>query len=291
VNTRRVVPKLEFYITNVCNFSCQGCNRFNDINFRGWQDWNDYADVIHRWAQRIDIKQIVIMGGEPLLNPTIKQWVLGLSQAFGTHTQIMSNGSYINRVPGLYDVLRTTGSWIGVSIHEESMRDQIYQGIRDFFPGEFEERIAQTKAGGERSFSDDNFVRVETWNYTHFTPNALRVTDQGRFTLHDNPPEKAFESCAFQHHKNYHFIRGKIYRCGPVALFPELDDQFDLDLSVEDKALLRSYQPLSIDDYDQKANNFFEHIDDMIPQCKFCPTNAPYHALKSVTIKKRIHNK
>ena len=31
----------EFYITNVCNLSCNGCNRFNNYKFRGFQRWED----------------------------------------------------------------------------------------------------------------------------------------------------------------------------------------------------------------------------------------------------------
>jgi molybdenum cofactor biosynthesis enzyme MoaA len=35
---------LEVYITNVCNLSCRGCNRFNNYNFKGHQLWADHAD-------------------------------------------------------------------------------------------------------------------------------------------------------------------------------------------------------------------------------------------------------
>jgi organic radical activating enzyme len=286
VDTRRVIPKLEFYITNVCNLSCEGCNRFNDIHFKGHQLWKDYDDIIRRWAEKIKIEHIVIMGGEPFLNPSISDWISGLSKYFNTNVQVMSNGTYITRVPGLYDLLRTTKSWIGISIHEESLRETIYQNIRNFFPANVQENTVDPIAGGERSFYDGK-VRIETWNYTHFTKNALKSTEEGRYTLHDNPPEAAFQICAFQQHKNYHFIRGKIYRCGPVALFPELDNQFDLDLSLEDKALIRAYRPLSIDEYDSRAEDFFAHIDDMIPQCKFCSADDTYHELKFVAQKRK----
>lgn len=290
MDTRRVIPKLEFYITNVCNLSCQGCNRFNDLHFKGHQLWRDYEHVIRRWSEKIRIDQIVVMGGEPLLNPSIKEWITGLYQAFGSNIQIMSNGTYIDRVPDLYSVVKANWTWIGVSIHEESDRELIHSKIKRFLGDGVSEITENTKAGGKNRFVSKDNVEVETWDYTHFTKNALRITDQGRYTLHNNTPESAFQVCAFQQHKNYHFIRGKIYRCGPVALFPELDDQFDLDLDPRDKELIRSYRPLSIDEYDDRADDFFAHIDDMIPQCKFCSNDDTYHELKFVAQKRKKIN-
>ena len=116
----------------------------------------------------------------------------------------------------------------------------------------------------------------------------MRYNTAGRATLHNNTPESAFSTCAFAHNKNYHFIRGKLYRCGPVGLFPDLDDQFDLDLSPEDKQLIRAYQPLSIDEYDHKNQEFFDHIDDMIPQCKFCSNDDTKHPLEFQPKKSRV---
>ena len=287
MDTRRVIPKLEFYITNVCNLSCQGCNRFNDLHFKGHQLWKDYAEIINRWAEKIRIDQIVVMGGEPLLNPSIKEWIQGLYWAFGSNIQIMSNGTYIDRVPGLYSVVKENWTWLGVSIHENQSRELIHEKIRKFLGDGVFEIEKNTKAGGVHRFVSKDHVEVETWNYTHFTKNAMKINDRGRYTLHDNPPENAFRVCAFQQHKNYHFIRGKIYRCGPVALFPELDDQLDLDLSVEDKKLIRAYLPLGIDEYDSRSDEFFDHIDDMIPQCKFCSADDTYHELKFVSRKRK----
>jgi len=45
------IPYAEFYIINVCNLACPGCNRFNNYNFVGYQRWADYADVYAQWAK------------------------------------------------------------------------------------------------------------------------------------------------------------------------------------------------------------------------------------------------
>lgn len=293
------LDKLEFYITNVCNLTCDGCNRFNNIKFKGWQDWDDYEDIIQDWAEKITLKNPVIMGGEPLLNPSIKKWIKGLSDLWGP-VQVLSNGTYVDRIPGLKDSMLWKEpnqfgaghrAWLGVSLHDKQQKDEIFDRIRNFLGDDIQEIDApNTHLGGVKSFLDRSSpLFVEVWEQFNFKSNALRTTSQGRYTLHDNQPEAAFQICAFQHHKNYHFIRGKIYRCGPVALFPELDDQYDLDLSIQDKQLIRAYQPLTLEEYDTRAADFFAHIDDMIPQCKFCSADDRYHELVFHQPKKNIN--
>ena len=71
--------------------------------------------------------------------------------------------------------------------------------------------------------------------------------------------------------KCYHFIKGALYKCGPVALFPEFDLQHNLDISAEDRNLINSYAPLQVEQYEQRGQEFLEQIDQVIPQCKFCP--------------------
>lgn len=65
----------EFYITNVCNLTCNGCNRFNSFRIKGWQAWSQYKSIYEKWSQQLNIGIISIMGGEPLLNPEFYQWV------------------------------------------------------------------------------------------------------------------------------------------------------------------------------------------------------------------------
>ncbi len=52
--------KVEFYITNVCNYTCDNCNRFNNHKFSGWQRWSDYEGIYRQWAERIELQAITI---------------------------------------------------------------------------------------------------------------------------------------------------------------------------------------------------------------------------------------
>ena len=59
MNKKFQLDYVEFYITNVCNLTCQGCNRFNSFKFKGWQKWEDYADTYKQWSEQIEFRESV----------------------------------------------------------------------------------------------------------------------------------------------------------------------------------------------------------------------------------------
>lgn len=282
------LKKIEFYINNTCNLSCSGCNRFNDLHFKGWQSWDDYKDDYTLWAKYLSIDEIVILGGEPLLNPTLPQWIKGIQQLWPKATiQILTNGTYLDRVKGIYELCGVSiGTWIGVSVHEETDFDIMIEQAHKFLRAPVKElkldKSDYWMGGADKTFIDENEVIVRLYKQTDFMRNALLPGKEKRFTLHNNQPELAHSNCGFAQHKNYHFIKGKMYKCGPVALFPELDDQFDLELSDDDKQLIRSYKPLSAQTFGTESDEFFSTLDNVIPQCKFCNTLPDWHPLEFV---------
>ncbi len=262
------IPYVEFYIINVCNLACQGCNRFNNYNFTGYQRWDDYADVYAQWAKEVQPNTIGLLGGEPLLNPTFMDWVQGINSLWpATKLRIITNGFRLDRVPELYDTLknkRVIELWVG--IHNKQHKQEIIQKVKNF-----------TQAPHKVEFnSDDPYrqymiitdaagVKVRVGYNWWFHQGAI-IKQDNALTLHNSDPVKAHEIC---HMKTcHHFIKGKLYKCGVAAVLPEFDQQHKLSLSTEDRELLHSYQPLSIED--SKAE-FIAKLTDPIDQCKFCP--------------------
>jgi hypothetical protein len=271
--------KIEFYITNVCNLTCEGCNRFNNYSFSGWQRWEDLEETYQQWAKYVHIDRMVLLGGEPLLNPDIIDWIYGLNRVFQTNVQILSNGTRINQVNGLYQALQANGNWMGISWHNPNTIDDFDQSVRQFLQGDVvkvDRDHPENSFGAQMMWMDSNGVKIPTWIQYDFYDSAIKTTPTGQLTLHDSDPLKAHGACGFVKHKNYHFIQGKLYKCGPAALFPEFDQQHNLDLSDEDRALLSSYRPLSVDEYETRGADFLANIDNPLPQCKFCPENTEY---------------
>lgn len=266
---KRRLPKVEFYITNVCNLTCQRCNRYNNHDFRGWQKWSDYEQEYQRWAELVTFDKIVILGGEPLLNPTILDWIHGIRTLWSnTPIQILSNGTRLTHVRGLRDVLDEQ-IWLGISWHNINDLDVLRQDMLEFLGSSCRELTGEhSRYRADLAFVDDQGCEVAVWIQNQFTDIAVKSD----WSLHNNDPQKAHDVCAFALYNCYHFIKGRFYKCGPVALLPELDQQIGLQISEQDRALLNSYQPLSTQDYEQRAEYFFRDLDQPIPQCKFCPT-------------------
>lgn len=306
---RRFVQKIEFYITNVCNLTCSNCNRFNDQDFRGHQLWKDYERDYQHWAKKLDIQGLVILGGEPMLNPSICDWVLGLNRCFGRGVQVLTNGTRLNQVRGFYDALcnfddGTWRNWVGISVHNRQDLDRFFEEATKFLRGPirtFHGKDAKLDNGNSASygadytFVDENNVAVRLWLQDEFFPAAIQ-RDQpiwmdgklvpGKYRVYDNDPVAAHSACGFATWKNYHMIRGKLHKCGPCVLMAEFDQQHPLDISAENREILRSYQALSAWDDDNVTDRFFELLDQPISQCKFCPTHEDQHRIKIKAVHK-----
>ena len=284
------LDKLEFYITNVCNLTCSNCNRYNNFHFKGWAKWDDYAEGLEQLSQHVHVQKPVILGGEPLLNPDIVKWINGLQRLWPNSypAQIQSNGTRIDRVPGLYDAIKSiSGSWIGVSIHRPEDQQEIFARIRNFLQGKIVySQNPNNSMGSVYQFKDSNGVEVHVWNNDMFGNTNVIERDNGGFGLYNSNPERAHDACSFRKWKNYHWIRGKIYKCGPVALMPEFDQQHTFDISPEDREILNSYRGLGMDELESRGPEFFETIDNIIPQCKFCPETIEYRPVYFTNTKK-----
>lgn len=291
---KRKVQKLEFYITNVCNLNCPDCNRFNDHHFRGHQLWQDYEKDYMQWGQKLSANGLVILGGEPLLNPTICDWIRGINRSFQHNVQVLTNGTRLNRTPGLYDTLVSYNdghyaNWVGISVHNRQDLDRCIDEATRFLHGDIKEYHGKgardhtghpISSGADYTFIDSNMVAVRLWLQDSFYPAAIRrdwieidgKLQPGKLRPFDSDPNLAHEACGFVQWKNYHMIRGKLHKCGPCVLMAEFDEQNPLDISDEDREIMRSYRALSAWDDEKTTHRFFKSLDRVIPQCKFCPT-------------------
>ena len=289
--------KVDFYITNVCNLTCQNCNRFNNFDFKGWQRWSDYKDQYEQWGKLVDLTAVTIMGGEPFLNPTLIDWVRGINRIFGIDVQILTNGTRFRHAPGLYEALLSDSetrlpNHIGVSLHNPDQFERLKEDILWFLKGPvhvYPKGHSENNWNSDYQFVDSNNIIVNVYNVDTFHSSAIKHSWQVNnkmqkvFALHNSNPFFAHQNCAFATFKSYHFIRGKFYKCGPVALMPEFDQQHSLYISDQDRILLNSYQPLSVDNFENYHEEFFSNLDQPIAQCKFCPDKYKFQQIFPVT--------
>lgn len=234
------IPVIEVYITNVCNLTCRGCNRFNNYNFKGHFYWEDYSNEMELWSTKLDPEKIVIMGGEPTLNPDLKNWVHHLRRLWPqTAIGIQSNGTYAR--PEHHKFWDDYKVGMMVAVHDPATADE----------------IAESRKG--RGI-------IEA-----FVFHQSAVIDKGtHFEVHQSDPSAAFKSCGMKH--SHTLYAGKLFKCPAMANLPAFRKQFPLVLDSRQEKLLGSYTPLSVDCTDEELTNFINTRETPIPQCEFCPS-------------------
>jgi len=279
----------EFYITNVCNLTCNGCNRFNNLKFKGHQHWDDYKDLYKEWSKRVTFDdKIVIIGGEPLMNPTVTQWMYGLRELWpDTRIVLLTNGTYLARAKGLFNAQNETGIDIELSLHHETARHRIYDIIGEYMHNPnytFLKKNTPQNRSPNDYFHDHKDgvgsmnIKISVIDEMDFLNNSL-ISHDDKWTLSDNNPQDAHDACHYVEFKTYNFIKGKLYKCGNVMHYLDLIDQGLLEIPNEDIALLNQYKPLTIENYTDYNNDFYNALDTPIPQCKMCVVDQQFHSL------------
>lgn len=246
----RSLELVEFYITNVCNLSCNECNRFNNYNFVGHQYWNEYASDIEQWSQRLDIENITIIGGEPTLNPDLELWASNLRRLWpNSNIMIQTNGTYIRpNFSTFWDNYKVS---FAISLHDVSTAESILKNWKK-----------------ELGYSFDTFLGGFIFH------SASVIKHNNYFTLSQSNKHESFNICGVKF--DHTMFRGRLYKCPSVALFTEFREQFDLRLTDSQHELLTSYSPLtsncSIDEIDQ----FIKNRNDPIEQCQLCPSSVTW---------------
>lgn len=132
------LDRAEFYITNVCNYNCEHCNRFNNYHFNGHQLWDDYAELYSQWGDKLSVGYISILGGEPLLNPSINKWIDGVANIWkGKTLEIVTNGTRLNKVKNLYNTIQAHPNiFIHIGLHNRDHLDDMIESVKEFLHGE-----------------------------------------------------------------------------------------------------------------------------------------------------------
>jgi len=266
--------------------ACDGCNRFNNYSFKGYQRWEDYKDTYTQWSKEVDLQSVAILGGEPLLNPTFMSWVTGVSELWpDTTVRVITNGYQLHKVNGLYELLKSNNKiklWVG--IHNKMHKQQIVNQVKEFLTAPFD--ISFNKDNLYQEFmliKDANNVAVRIEYNWWFHQGAI-IKQDDTLTLHDSDANKAHEICHMS--SCHHFVKGKLYKCGVVAVLPEFDQQHPLTLSDSDRSLMQSYQPLTSNSTKEEKNKFISDLANSIPQCKFCPSS--YHGTQIYAEEKTV---
>jgi organic radical activating enzyme len=201
----------------------------------------------------------------------VKKWLRGDITVTRWPTDLRSVPDFDAQWKSSYDAIRdpawpacdTVDAWDNLP---QSIKQEC-EDLHNFSP----ELVADQVQGWE--LCDSHGVRVAIKKEDFFYQGALIPKDHRSFYLHNSDPEQAHSVCSSK--TCHHFDKGKLYKCGQVALFKEFDQQFYLELSQADRDLIYAYQPADPEQDWSMLENFINNIKNPLPQCKFCP--GQYH--------------
>lgn len=277
------LPSVEFYITNICNLTCSECNRFNNQRFSGHYRF-DY-EVHQRWAEKIDIGETHLLGGEPTFNPELPKFIQGISELWPNSLhRLVTNGLNLSYHKSCLHILCAQFHWmVEISVHNPDHLEAIHQQILETF-GVPKFKSSMTPYPDKRElivkiFGDYTTVDQEPIPGTLLsiiTERGVHINLVAGWTFHKNAiknkltletyrsnPLKAHELCTMKGGR--HLIDGKLYKCGVVKTLPEMLTQNNKSVN----PLMLEYMPLGPD-----ANLLeIKNLSKCIPQCTFCSDN------------------
>ena len=249
---RMVIPHLEMDVAYACNLHCDGCTHYSDYAVKGHVDFEKGREWLERWSQRVYPKLFRMLGGEPTLNPRLVDFILLAAKLWpATSCEVVSNGFFIDRHPGLFEALGETGTALQISVHEES---EEYLGAV---------KLAKLKEASQKygfSFSahygtDEDFYRL----YKGKGP-TMRPFEDGK-------PGASMAVCGNDTCTTLHL--GRIWKCPPIAFLNNIEERFKLNAVPEWQPYLQ-HKGLSAD---ASAEELRDYIRKTQYFCGMCPAS------------------
>lgn len=253
------ISHLEWHITHACNFMCNGCGHFTDDSYQEIITTEDLKKWYLSWNKKIRPKEVSILGGEPLLHKdlidiiyfTKEYWQLNEDQYY----EIVTNGIFVHRHPGLPKALVDTNCVLTVSLHSY---DPKY--LKVFFKS-LKLINEWVECYGINVVINDS---ANYWLKTYYGvgKDILPFEDGDAKTSWDNCP------CGQQ---NFQLYDNKIYKCSPLAYLQLKKRKYKDKLSEKWDPYLK-YNPLLPESTQEEVYEFFNRQYESV--CSMCPKQA-----------------
>lgn len=216
-----VLPFLELMIINACNLSCQGCTTFSDLKHKGSIRWSTGKQWLEPWTDRLDLQAIGLMGGEPLMNPDLENWLYGIRELLpNAQIRFVTNGTLLHKHWKIFDILRDLGNTVfKISYHTQS--ESLDQCIDRIFENYEWEPV--TEFGINRFKEKNRDFRFQLARPEYFFKTFIGPYED--MQPHNNNPSDAFDMCVQQ--KCPLLYNGKIFKCGTLGLTPDILSRFN----------------------------------------------------------------
>ena len=272
------LPFLETMITQVCNLSCHGCTNYSDLPHKGYVTWEAGRKQLLPWLEKISIDDFGIMGGEPLINPEVSKWLLGVRNLLpDSQIRFTTNGELLHKHFEILNLSHDIGNVVfKITVHRNS--PELEEIIEKIFKTYNWEPVQE--------FGIDRFKTTNNLRLQINRPNKFIKTYKNTYAdmePHDSDPSEAFKICVQQ--KCPLLYNGKIYKCSTSGLLESTLAKFDWPNKNEWEPYLST--GIAPTDSDADILNFVNNFGKPEQLCKQCPSESGAYIdhIKTVIVK------
>jgi hypothetical protein len=252
------VPKLEMHLAYACNLRCEQCSHFSNYGFGEVLTLEEGSAWLGNWAARIEPVHFSFLGGEPLLNPKVPDF-LSLARRLWpyTHIRLITNGLLLPRCSvEFWRALSKTETTLTISIH--SRRADYLKQLHCAL-GVLSLRATQHGFRFELRNSIDGWYRL----YRGKGADMLPFDDQA--------PNSSWAACRSKHCVTLE--KNALWKCPPLAHLSRVAAKFDLARKPAWRIPL-SYTPLTLAATDDEIRDFIGRQAE--PACGMCPAKLEF---------------
>ena len=249
------IPKLEMHLAYGCNLRCQQCSHYSNYGLGGIVPLEVGRAWIVGWGERVEPVHFSFLGGEPLLNPDVAEFLrLGRTRWPHTIIRLVTNGLLLPKWDAhLWSALAETETLLTISAHS---RDPDY--VAEF------ERVVRWASEHAAQYG----VRYEIRNSIDSWHRMYQGNGPTMLPFDDGDPAASWRVCQSKHCLTVE--DNALWKCPRVAHLPRVARKFSLSSW---QAPLR-YVPLRLDASDDEIRAFIARREE--PACAMCPSTLVY---------------
>lgn len=244
------IPHLETHVTHSCNLKCKNCSHYCDIGYYAPIDHRSKIESIKEWSQKIVIDKFAILGGEPLLESQVTDYIESVAKCFkNAERRLVTNGLLLHYYDDAFaKLIKKTNTRLIISLHiiPEGQKESLLKSLRLVKEWIIRYSINAT---------------IKPLNFPWF--KIYHGYGHEILPFNDNNPKMSRAHCVTPC-VNLH--EGALWKCPPLAYLPNIIDK--LKYKNLWKPYLK-YQPLQISATYEELNNISKDIN----CCDMCPQN------------------
>ena len=278
---KHTIPYVEAIVTQVCNLVCPGCSTYSDLHYKGYTQWDDARQEIEPWLERVNFEHFGIMGGEPLINPRIRDWLIGMRELMpDTVIRFPVNGTLLHKHLDIVDLLHDMGNVIfKITVHTS---DESTENAIDYISKRYNWKPVY-------EYGVNRFVTGNNFKFQVNRPQEFYKTFQNDYTNaapYSSDPQAAFEQC---HQKECPLlINGRIYKCSTSGLMDGVLARHGYPNQEQWAPYLDNAKngSIGLDATGDEIEQFIANIRQPHSTCQQCPTQ---HTVTTINHPQTVH--